>query len=55
MSPPDHRRPFPSFEVRIRPASGVGAPDIPAGNHIGFYPTPRGIEEFKDELHGYRG
>jgi uncharacterized protein YdhG (YjbR/CyaY superfamily) len=23
--------------------------------HIGFYPAPRGIEEFKDELSGYKG
>jgi uncharacterized protein YdhG (YjbR/CyaY superfamily) len=22
-------------------------------NHIGFYPTPNGIEEFEDELSGY--
>ncbi len=26
-----------------------------AKNHIGFYPTPRGIEAFKDELAGYKG
>jgi uncharacterized protein YdhG (YjbR/CyaY superfamily) len=24
-------------------------------NHIGFYPAPRGIEEFKDELSQYKG
>lgn len=24
-------------------------------NHIGFYPAPRGLEEFKDELSGYKG
>jgi len=24
-------------------------------NHIGFYPTPSGIEAFKDELSGYAG
>jgi uncharacterized protein YdhG (YjbR/CyaY superfamily) len=24
-------------------------------NHIGLYPTPRGIEEFKEELSGYEG
>jgi uncharacterized protein YdhG (YjbR/CyaY superfamily) len=24
-------------------------------NHIGFYPTPNGIEEFKDELSAYEG
>ena len=24
-------------------------------NHIGFYPTPSGIEEFKDELSAYQG
>ena len=24
-------------------------------NHIGFYPTPTGIEEFKDELSVYEG
>jgi uncharacterized protein YdhG (YjbR/CyaY superfamily) len=24
-------------------------------NHIGFYPTPSGIEAFKDELAGYKG
>ncbi len=24
-------------------------------NHIGFYPTPSGIEEFKDELSAYEG
>lgn len=24
-------------------------------NHIGFYPTPSGIEEFKDELSRYEG
>ena len=24
-------------------------------NHIGFYPTPSGIEAFKDELSGYKG
>lgn len=24
-------------------------------NHIGFYPAPRGIEEFKDELSFYKG
>lgn len=24
-------------------------------NHIGFYPAPRGIEEFKDELAVYKG
>ena len=24
-------------------------------NHIGFYPAPRGIEEFKDELSAYKG
>ncbi|MBI1277318.1 MAG: hypothetical protein GC179_04240 [Anaerolineaceae bacterium] len=24
-------------------------------NHIGFYPTPQGIEEFKDELSVYAG
>jgi uncharacterized protein YdhG (YjbR/CyaY superfamily) len=24
-------------------------------NHIGFYPAPRGIEEFKDELSAYEG
>ncbi len=24
-------------------------------NHIGFYPAPRGIEAFKDELSGYKG
>lgn len=24
-------------------------------NHIGFYPTPTGIEEFKDELSAYKG
>ena len=24
-------------------------------NHIGFYPAPRGIEEFKDELSVYKG
>jgi uncharacterized protein YdhG (YjbR/CyaY superfamily) len=24
-------------------------------NHIGFYPAPRGIEEFKDELAAYKG
>ncbi|CAG5018821.1 hypothetical protein DYBT9275_06078 [Dyadobacter sp. CECT 9275] len=24
-------------------------------NHIGFYPTPTGIEEFKDELSVYKG
>ena len=24
-------------------------------NHIGFYPTPSGIEAFKDELSGYEG
>ena len=23
--------------------------------HLGFYPTPRGIEQFKDELSGYEG
>lgn len=23
--------------------------------HIGFYPAPRGIEAFKDELSGYKG
>ena len=23
--------------------------------HIGFYPTPSGIEKFKDELSGYKG
>jgi uncharacterized protein YdhG (YjbR/CyaY superfamily) len=23
--------------------------------HIGFYPTPEGIEQFKDELAGYEG
>ena len=24
-------------------------------NHIGFYPAPRGIEAFKDELAAYEG
>ena len=24
-------------------------------NHIGFYPAPAGIEEFKNELAGYKG
>lgn len=24
-------------------------------NHIGFYPAPRGIEQFKDELSKYKG
>ena len=24
-------------------------------NHIGFYPTPTGIEEFKEELSAYKG
>lgn len=24
-------------------------------DHIGFYPTPSGIEKFKDELSGYKG
>ncbi len=24
-------------------------------NHIGFYPTPSGIESFKEELSGYKG
>jgi uncharacterized protein YdhG (YjbR/CyaY superfamily) len=24
-------------------------------NHIGFYPAPKGIEAFKDELAGYEG
>jgi len=24
-------------------------------HHIGFYPTPTGIEEFKDELSAYKG
>jgi uncharacterized protein YdhG (YjbR/CyaY superfamily) len=24
-------------------------------NHIGFYPTPSGIEEFKEQLSGYKG
>lgn len=24
-------------------------------NHIGFYPAPRGIEAFKDELSAYKG
>jgi uncharacterized protein YdhG (YjbR/CyaY superfamily) len=24
-------------------------------NHIGFYPTPSGMEKFKDELAGYEG
>jgi uncharacterized protein YdhG (YjbR/CyaY superfamily) len=24
-------------------------------NHIGFYPAPRGIEQFKDELSAYEG
>ena len=24
-------------------------------NHIGFYPVPSGIEEFKNELSGYKG
>ena len=24
-------------------------------NHIGLYPAPRGIEEFKDELSAYKG
>jgi uncharacterized protein YdhG (YjbR/CyaY superfamily) len=24
-------------------------------NHIGFYPAPRGLEEFKEELSGYKG
>lgn len=24
-------------------------------NHIGFYPTPSGIQEFKDELSAYEG
>ena len=24
-------------------------------NHIGFYPTPTGIEAFKDELSAYKG
>lgn len=24
-------------------------------NHIGFYPTPSGIEGFKEELSGYKG
>lgn len=24
-------------------------------NHIGFYPAPRGIEQFKDELSAYKG
>ena len=24
-------------------------------NHIGFYPTPTGVEEFKDELSAYKG
>lgn len=24
-------------------------------NHIGFYPAPRGIEQFKEELSGYKG
>lgn len=24
-------------------------------NHIGFYPTPTGMEKFKDELSGYEG
>jgi uncharacterized protein YdhG (YjbR/CyaY superfamily) len=24
-------------------------------NHIGFYPTPRGMEAFKKELSGYKG
>jgi uncharacterized protein YdhG (YjbR/CyaY superfamily) len=24
-------------------------------NHIGFYPAPQGIEEFKDELSAYKG
>lgn len=24
-------------------------------NHIGFYPAPQGIEEFKDELAAYKG
>jgi uncharacterized protein YdhG (YjbR/CyaY superfamily) len=24
-------------------------------NHIGFYPTPNGIEEFKEELSQYKG
>ncbi len=26
-----------------------------AKNHIGFYPAPRGIEVFKDELSAYKG
>jgi uncharacterized protein YdhG (YjbR/CyaY superfamily) len=24
-------------------------------NHIGFYPAPRGLEQFKEELAGYKG
>ncbi len=24
-------------------------------NHIGLYPTPNGLEEFKEELSGYKG
>ncbi|WP_221394155.1 DUF1801 domain-containing protein [Dyadobacter sp. NIV53] len=24
-------------------------------NHIGFYPAPQGLEEFKEELSGYKG
>ncbi len=24
-------------------------------NHIGFYPAPRALEEFKEELSGYKG
>jgi len=24
-------------------------------NHVGFYPAPRGLEEFKDELASYKG
>ena len=24
-------------------------------NHVGFYPTPSGIEKFKDELSSYEG
>ena len=38
--------------VSLAPKRAVGAK---TGNHIGFYPAPRGIEELEEEIAAYEG
>ncbi len=42
---------MPAFKLKGKPLAYFAA----FKRHIGFYPTPRGIDEFKEALSGYKG